>query len=131
MRILEEKADTKRPAIVAAATSLFANRGIDGTSMRDVADAAGVREAAIYRHFQGKEQMALQIFSSWYGWYSRQVNEIVASAISLRKKLGALVTLEFDAAPQPSGGVPVLLRQRIAFSADDGPGHSAGARRAH
>ncbi len=98
MRILEEKADTKRPSIVAAATSLFAKRGIDATSMRDVADAAGVREAAIYRHFPGKEQLALQIFSSWYGWYSQQVSEIVVSEVSLREKLGALVRLEFDAA---------------------------------
>jgi AcrR family transcriptional regulator len=35
--------------------------------MREVADAAGVREAAIYRHFRSKEEMAQEIFASWYG----------------------------------------------------------------
>ena len=98
MEVLKQKPETKRPAIVAAATSLFAARGIDATSMRDVADAAGVREAAIYRHFRGKEEMALEIFTSWYGWYSEQVREIATRDDSLRKRLGALVLLEFEAA---------------------------------
>jgi AcrR family transcriptional regulator len=98
MQILQQKSDTKRPAIVAAATSLFATKGVDATSMRAVADAAGVREAAIYRHFRGKEEMALEIFASWYGWYSEQVREIAARDDSLRKRLRALVHLEFEAA---------------------------------
>jgi len=98
MQILEEKPDTKRPAIVAAATSLFASRGVDATSMRDVADAAGVREAAIYRHFRGKEEMAQEIFASWYGWYSRQVREIAERQVPLRKAVSALVHLEFESA---------------------------------
>jgi TetR/AcrR family transcriptional regulator, repressor of fatR-cypB operon len=98
MQILRQKPGTKRPAIVAAATSLFASKGVDATSMREVADAAGVREAAIYRHFRGKEEMAQEIFASWYGWYSQQVQEIVERGDSLREKLHALVHAEFEAA---------------------------------
>jgi TetR/AcrR family transcriptional regulator, repressor of fatR-cypB operon len=98
MDVLRQKPDTKRPAIVAAATSLFASKGVDATSMRDVADAAGVREAAIYRHFRGKEEMAQEIFASWYGWYSRQVQEIVERGGSMQEKLRALVHTEFEAA---------------------------------
>jgi len=98
MEVLRQKPGTKRPAIVAAATSLFASKGIDATSMREVADAAGVREAAIYRHFHGKEEMAQEIFASWYGWYSQQVQETVERGDSLREKLHALVHVEFEAA---------------------------------
>ena len=98
MEVLRQKPGTKRPAIVAAATSLFASKGIDATSMREVADAAGVREAAIYRHFRGKEEMAQEIFASWYGWYSQQVQETVERGDSLREKLHALVHVEFEAA---------------------------------
>ena len=75
MDILEKKADTKRPVVVRAATSLFAEKGIDGTSMRDIAEAAGVREAAIYRHFTGKEELARDIFLSWYGWHCTDSNK--------------------------------------------------------
>ena len=98
MEVLRQKPGTKRPAIVAAATSLFASKGVDATSMREVADAAGVREAAIYRHFRGKEEMAQEIFASWYGWYSQQVQAIVERGESLREKLHALVHVEFEAA---------------------------------
>lgn len=98
MQILKQKPGTKRPAIVAAATSLFSRRGVDATSMRDVADAAGVREAAIYRHFRGKEEMAQEIFASWYGWYSRQVRDIAGREAPLRQTIRALVHLEFESA---------------------------------
>jgi AcrR family transcriptional regulator len=77
MRILTEKPDTKRPAIARAATSLFARKSIDANSMRDIADGAGVREAAIYRHFEGKEQLAREIFLRWYGWYCAEPERII------------------------------------------------------
>ena len=98
MEVLKQKPGTKRPAIVSAATALFARRGVDATSMRDVADAAGVREGAIYRHFTGKEAMAKEIFASWYRWYSEQVARVVGRTDSLQKKVSALVRVEFEAA---------------------------------
>jgi AcrR family transcriptional regulator len=102
VQVLKQKPGTKRPAIVAAATALFAKVGVDATSMRDIADAAGVREAAIYRHFVGKEQMVQEIFASWYGWYGQQVLQIVEGKRALRTKLRALVHLEFETARTPS-----------------------------
>jgi AcrR family transcriptional regulator len=98
MEVLKQKPGTKRPAIVAAATALFASKGVDATSMREVANAAGVREAAIYRHFRGKEEMAQEIFTSWYEWYSQQVQEIAQRTDTLRERLGKLVHVEFAAA---------------------------------
>jgi TetR/AcrR family transcriptional repressor of nem operon len=62
MRILDEKPDTRRPAIVQAATRLFSRRGIDATSMRDIAEGAGVREAAIYRHFAARMNLPAKSF---------------------------------------------------------------------
>jgi len=98
MDILDEKPDTKRPVIVRAATSLFAKRGVDATSMREIADAAGVREAAIYRYFASKEELSRAIFVSWYGWYSRQLHEIVCSVGSTKEKVYGAARLELSAA---------------------------------
>jgi AcrR family transcriptional regulator len=100
MEILEEKPGTKRPVIVRAATSLFARRGVDATSMRDIADAAGVREAAIYRHFASKDDMSREIFVSWYGWYSRQLREIVRGSGNVKGKVRRAAELELSAARQ-------------------------------
>jgi len=98
--ILADKPATKRPVIIRAATSLFAKRGVDATSMRDIADAAGVREAAIYRYFASKEEMSREIFVSWYGWYSRQLHEIVRSPGNTKEKIYRVTRLELSAAEE-------------------------------
>ena len=98
MEILQQKPGTRRPEIVRAAITLFAERGINGTSMRDIAQTAGVREAAIYRHFVGKEELAREIFLSWYLWHCRQASQIVTGAGSTKEKLHSLVSQEFAAA---------------------------------
>jgi AcrR family transcriptional regulator len=97
MEILEQKPDTKRPMIVRVATSLFAEKGIDGTSMRDIADGAGVREAAIYRHFASKNELARKIFLSWYGWYCRELQRITSGSGGTLDKLREIVVHEFSA----------------------------------
>jgi AcrR family transcriptional regulator len=100
MEILEQKSGTKRPVIVRAATSLFARRGVDATSMRDIAEAAGVREAAIYRHFASKDDLSREIFASWYGWYSRQLREIARGPGGVRQKVHRAAELELATARQ-------------------------------
>jgi AcrR family transcriptional regulator len=97
MRILDEKPATRRPAIVRAATRLFSRRGIDATSMRDIAEGAGVREAAIYRHFAGKDELAREIFLSWYGWYCEKLQRIVSGPGGALDKLQEIVRHEFSA----------------------------------
>lgn len=49
----EEARDTRR-LILDAALELFAEGGFAGTSMRQIARAVGVRESALYHHFESK-----------------------------------------------------------------------------
>jgi AcrR family transcriptional regulator len=97
VQTLDEKPDTKRPVIIRAATSLFARRGVDTTSMGEIAEAASVREAAIYRYFASKDEMSREISTSWYGWYSRQLHEIVRGT---RDKVHSVARLELSAAEE-------------------------------
>ncbi|HUY25773.1 MAG TPA: helix-turn-helix domain-containing protein [Candidatus Binataceae bacterium] len=116
MRILEVKRGTKRPAIVAAATALFSRRGIDATSMREVAGAAGVREAAIYRHFRGKEEMAQEIFASWYGWYCLGLQKIVTGPGGTLDKLRQIVGHEFSAVTDHSDAFVYFCENEARFA---------------
>ena len=43
--------DERRQAIVEAAVPLFARKGFSGATTRELAEAAGVSEALLYRHF--------------------------------------------------------------------------------
>ncbi|MCB9737992.1 MAG: TetR/AcrR family transcriptional regulator [Deltaproteobacteria bacterium] len=56
----KEQRDT-RAEIVAAALDLFAEKGFHGTSVRDIARAVGVRESALYNHFENKDAIFEQV----------------------------------------------------------------------
>ncbi len=47
----------RRHAIVDAVKGAFAEKGFDGTTTRELAKAAGVSEALLYRHFPSKESL--------------------------------------------------------------------------
>lgn len=61
VKVSGEKAT--RDKIFDAAVDLFAQRGYDGVSIRDIATAAGITEGAVYRHFSSKEAILDAIFT--------------------------------------------------------------------
>jgi AcrR family transcriptional regulator len=56
--------DDQRAAILACASGLFAARGYHGTSMNDVAQAAGVGKATLYHYVRDKPALVEQIARS-------------------------------------------------------------------
>jgi Transcriptional regulator len=48
-------AEERKEAIVEAVRDVFAEKGFDGTTTRELAKAAGVSEALLYKHFPSKE----------------------------------------------------------------------------
>jgi len=51
------KQEERRSQIIRVAIDLFATRGFKGTTTRAIAEAAGVSEAIIFRHFATKEDL--------------------------------------------------------------------------
>lgn len=52
--------------ILKAAERLFARRGYGGTTTRDLAQAAGVAEGTLFRHFESKKAILVQVATN--GW---------------------------------------------------------------
>lgn len=50
-------AEERRASIVAAALPVIAEHGINGVTTRQIAEAAGVSEALLYKHFPSKEAL--------------------------------------------------------------------------
>ncbi|HEV7755322.1 MAG TPA: TetR family transcriptional regulator [Mycobacteriales bacterium] len=53
--------ETRRRAILDAATGLFDERGFHGTTTDDIADVAGVTKRTLYRYMASKEQILFEI----------------------------------------------------------------------
>ncbi len=51
-----------RERIERAALRLFAERGVDAVSVRDIAQAAGVADGALYRHHRSREALVASLF---------------------------------------------------------------------
>lgn len=50
--------------ILDVSAKLFVGRGYAGTSTREIADAAGIRQASLYYHFAGKDEILSELLAS-------------------------------------------------------------------
>lgn len=84
------------------ALNLFREHGVDGVSTRAIAEAAGVSEGAIYKHFKSKEVLAQHLFEA------------------IHEKLYALVEEQLNAAESFDDGVLRVVKT-YCKAADDDP----------
>ena len=61
------KPESARARIITAASRLFTEKGYAGTTTRAIAEAAGVNEVTIFRHFGTKENLAKAIMDQFGG----------------------------------------------------------------
>jgi len=61
----------RRTQMVGLAGDLFAEKGFRATTVREIADAAGILSGSLYHHFDSKESIADEILSSF-------LNEVLA-----------------------------------------------------
>ncbi len=57
-------ADERRQDIIRAVKTVFANKGFDGTTTRELATAAGISEALLFKHFPNKEALYDSVIES-------------------------------------------------------------------
>lgn len=114
MRKLFEQ-DGKRGDMIQKGLSLFAARGYDAVSVRDIAKAAGVSEAALYKHFKGKEDMALYIFTTIIKEYTQQIEVIDERTQGAVEKLCAIVNLTYNFYDEYPEAIRFTLLSQYSF----------------
>lgn len=82
-----------RARIEAEALRLFAEKGIDATSVRDIAAAVGVAEGALYRHFPGKEALVRSLFLTGYADLATRIHAAGEAGRPIAETAGAVVDL--------------------------------------
>jgi AcrR family transcriptional regulator len=109
-------AEERRLRIVEAAVELFSRKGFRGTRTREIAEAAGISEAMIYRHFATKRELYFAIIEA-----KSATEELLASAATAARRkddAGVLLALGLKMIEQTEAD-PSLMRL-LLFSALEG-----------
>jgi AcrR family transcriptional regulator len=96
-RTAEAAVPSRREELLAIAARLFAEKGFRNTTVRDIADAAGILSGSLYHHFDSKESMVDEILSTFQNELFGQYDEILASSDDARVKLERAVRVSFEA----------------------------------
>ena len=99
---MNEASDTDtRTSLLDAAEKLFAENGVEATSVRDITKAAGANQGAINYHFQSKDKLILEVFA-------RRMQPVTEQA------LGRLDALEAnEASPPLEAVIEALVRPMV------------------
>lgn len=98
--------------VLDAAANLFADRGIDATSMDGIAAASGVSKATIYKHWPDKEKLALEVLSYVHG-----LDKEVPVFNSGDTRADLIAQLNYQPAPDRSEIRERFMPHVIAYSA--------------
>ncbi|CRY80230.1 TetR family transcriptional regulator [Nocardia farcinica] len=98
---------TRRTELLGLAAELFAERGLRATTVRDIADAAGILSGSLYHHFDSKESMVDEILRGFLDDLFGRYREIVAAGLSSRDTLEALVLASYESFDRSHAAVAI------------------------
>ncbi|GAA2342762.1 TetR/AcrR family transcriptional regulator [Saccharopolyspora halophila] len=92
-----ESGSERRAELLAIAAELFATRGFLATTVRDIADAAGILSGSLYHHFDSKESMVDEILREFLDDQRRTNERVVREAADPRSAITELIRQAFGA----------------------------------
>lgn len=109
-------APNRREQLLSIAAQLFAERGFRNTTVRDIADAAGILSGSLYHHFDSKESMVDEILSTFQTELFAGYDEIMKSDLDARGRIEAAVRLSFKAIDQHHAEVAIFQNEADQLS---------------
>jgi AcrR family transcriptional regulator len=89
---MPRRTDTKE-RIERAALGLFAAKGVDATTTKDIAAGVEISEGAIYRHFESKDALVWHLFSTNYAALAGHLDEILEATDDFSRRIELAVDL--------------------------------------
>lgn len=114
------EAPSRRDELLAIAAEQFAQRGFRGTTVRHIADAAGILSGSLYHHFDSKESMVDEILRTFQDDLFGRYDEILASSADPRAKLEQAVRVSFEAIDQHHSEVAIFQNDAAYLATLDG-----------
>ena len=90
------KSEETRRRILEAALALFAERGFEATTMRDVASRAGVATGAAYYYFGSKDELVLEFYRESQTLAETGAAARLGATADLKARIASLLDAKFD-----------------------------------
>lgn len=127
---MPREATTGRERILRAARSQFSDAGEQGFTMREVARRGGVTAAAIYHHFEGREELLGEVLRLGFEEFEAYLRRALEAGTPHERLLGTASAYIDFALDHPRDyevmfmrpGVPGVRRYPEDFDAGESPG---------
>ncbi|MFB9601915.1 TetR/AcrR family transcriptional regulator [Streptomyces roseofulvus] len=119
-------APERRRELLDTAAEVFAAQGYNATTVRKIADAAGMLAGSLYYHFDSKESMLDEILSTFLTELWEGYDAVLAAGLGPRETVEALVTESFREIDRHRAAVAIYQKEsrhltdlpRFAYLAD-------------
>jgi AcrR family transcriptional regulator len=88
---------SRRDELLDLAATMFADRGLRATTVRDIADSAGILSGSLYHHFKSKEQMVEEVLRDFLDWLFERYQQIVDTEPDPLERVKGLFMVSFEA----------------------------------
>ena len=85
--LTEKEIDRRRHEIFHSSVALILKQGFAGTSMQEIAEAAGVGKSTLYDYFPTKDHVLLFVFEEELDKFQEQAEGLAAQKIPVQEKL--------------------------------------------
>ncbi|MET9827915.1 TetR/AcrR family transcriptional regulator [Streptomyces sp. NPDC006385] len=104
-------APERREEILATAAEVFAAQGYRATTVRRIADEAGMLAGSLYYHFDSKESMLDEILSGFLNDLWGRYDAVLAADLGPRETVEALVTESFREIDRHRAAVAIYQKE--------------------
>jgi AcrR family transcriptional regulator len=113
------KKEHVRDLILEGAFALFEERGYAGTTMRDIAGAAGISASTIYVYFDSKLDILFAIYAPWLSDRLDALEREIATIDDPRRRLRRILDALWDTIPSDNNGFTNNLMQAFSLWTPD------------
>jgi AcrR family transcriptional regulator len=113
MKNRKEKSDRTAERILAAARTVFAEKGYSGAHVDDIADRAGVNKATIYYQIGDKDTLYAAVIHQVIGNTAENIAQVVAAAENPEGKIKAYITFIADTVDK-NPELPSIMMREVA-----------------
>lgn len=105
----KQTSDAKK-RLIDSALALFAEKGYDGTSIREIIERAGVTRPVLYYYFENKEDLFRRLVQTHFSEIIHYIDDIIATVPACRDRLNALISNTFERTERVPQATALILQ---------------------